>query len=84
MVVHHFPFIDHHSPSPAHLAPFRVKELAHCETDRHKIAHLKSMLSDLGMTGRMSIEQAKAIREKRELRQEIGEQFLRKTRGNHS
>lgn len=29
------------------------------------------MLSELGMTGRMSMEQAKAIREKRELAQEL-------------
>jgi hypothetical protein len=52
-----------------------VKELAHCETDSRKIEHLKSMLSDLGMTGRMTMDRAKAIREKRELEQEIGEPF---------
>jgi len=51
----------------------RAKELAHCESDGRKISHLKGILADLGMTGRMSMEQAKTIREKRELQQEIGE-----------
>ncbi|KAF8645056.1 hypothetical protein AX16_008114 [Volvariella volvacea WC 439] len=36
-----------------------------------QIKKLKEILSELGMTGRMSLEQAKAIREKRELEQEI-------------
>jgi hypothetical protein len=37
-----------------------------------QIKKLKEMLSDLGMKGRHSMEQAKAIREKRELAQELG------------
>ncbi len=37
-----------------------------------QIKKLKEMLSDFGMKGRYSMEQAKAIREKRELAQELG------------
>lgn len=37
-----------------------------------QIKKLKEILSDLGMKGRYSLEQAKAIREKRELAQELG------------
>ncbi|KAF8628702.1 hypothetical protein AX17_005925 [Amanita inopinata Kibby_2008] len=37
-----------------------------------QIRKLKEILSDLGMTGRFSLEQARAIREKRELAQELG------------
>ncbi|KAJ6619549.1 hypothetical protein B0H10DRAFT_2026216 [Mycena sp. CBHHK59/15] len=36
-----------------------------------QIRMLKEILTELGMTGRMSLEQAKAIREKRELAQEL-------------
>ncbi|KAF8892185.1 hypothetical protein BD779DRAFT_1798825 [Infundibulicybe gibba] len=36
-----------------------------------QIRKLKEILTDLGMSGRMSIEQAKAIRERRELAQEM-------------
>lgn len=37
-----------------------------------QIRKLKTILSDLGMTGRLSMEKAKSIREKRELAQELG------------
>ena len=37
-----------------------------------QIGKLKEILSDLGMKGRFSLEQAKSIREKRELAQELG------------
>jgi hypothetical protein len=37
-----------------------------------QIGRLKEILSDLGMTGRFTIQQAKAIKEKRELAQELG------------
>ena len=37
-----------------------------------QIKKLKEILSDLGMKGRYSLEQAKAIKEKRELAQELG------------
>lgn len=47
------------------------KELAHCDTAREKIKHLKSLLSDVGMTGRFSAEKAKQIKEARELADEL-------------
>ena len=37
------------------------------ETPKAKIKHLESMLSDVGMTGRFSLEKASQIKEKREL-----------------
>lgn len=37
-----------------------------------QIKKLKEILSDLGMKGRYSLDQAKAIKEKRELAQELG------------
>ncbi|KIW03114.1 uncharacterized protein PV09_05757 [Verruconis gallopava] len=43
------------------------KELKPFETPKAKIAHLKSMLADAGMTGRYSIEKASRIKEQREL-----------------
>ena len=36
-----------------------------------QIAHLKSLLHSLGMTGRLSAEKAKKIKEQRELRDEL-------------
>jgi hypothetical protein len=39
---------------------------------KKQIARLKEILQDLGMSGRMSMEKAKAIRAKRELAEEIG------------
>jgi outer membrane protein TolC len=41
------------------------------DTPAQRINKLKEMLQDLGMKGRMSMEQAKAIREKREFAQEL-------------
>ncbi|KAF8208756.1 hypothetical protein K438DRAFT_286056 [Mycena galopus ATCC 62051] len=41
------------------------------ESPSEQIRMLKAILSDLGMSGRMSLEQAKAIKEKRELAQEL-------------
>jgi len=40
-------------------------------TSKSKIAHLKSMLTDAGMTGRFSAEKAKSIKEARELEAEL-------------
>jgi hypothetical protein len=40
-------------------------------TSKAKIAHLKSMLTDAGMTGRFSAEKAKSIKESRELEAEL-------------
>jgi hypothetical protein len=40
-------------------------------TPKAKIAHLKSMLTDAGMTGRFSAEKAKSIKEARELEAEL-------------
>jgi hypothetical protein len=37
-----------------------------------QIAHIRKTLNDLGMVGRMSLEQAREIRAKRELAQELG------------
>lgn len=37
-----------------------------------QIAHIRKMLSDLGMTGRLSMEQAREVRAQRELAQELG------------
>ena len=39
---------------------------------RQQIAKLKEVLSDLGMTGRLSLEKAKEIKSKREFQQELG------------
>lgn len=47
------------------------RELAHCGTSKAKITHLKSMLTDAGMTGRFSAEKARAIKEARELEAEL-------------
>jgi len=42
------------------------------DTPQEQIKKLKEILAELGMTGRMSMEQAKAIKERRELAQELG------------
>ncbi|KAI5895545.1 uncharacterized protein SCHCODRAFT_01031472 [Schizophyllum commune H4-8] len=51
-----------------------------------QIRALRKLLADLGMTGRLSLEQAKAIREKRELEQELEDvqQFAAKMTGRAS
>ncbi|KAK5129408.1 hypothetical protein LTR08_003295 [Meristemomyces frigidus] len=46
-------------------------EMKKYETPKAKIKHLKSMLDDVGMTGRYSVEKASQIREARELEVEI-------------
>ena len=47
------------------------KEFKDLVTPSAQILRLKSILTDLGMTGRMSIEQAKAIKAEREFAQEL-------------
>ncbi|ETI25128.1 hypothetical protein G647_04500 [Cladophialophora carrionii CBS 160.54] len=47
------------------------KELKPYETPKAKIKHLKSMLADVGMTGRYSLEKANQIKEARELAADI-------------
>jgi hypothetical protein len=42
------------------------------EKPSQQIRMLKQILEELGMTGRLSLEKAKAIKEKRELAQELG------------
>jgi hypothetical protein len=46
-------------------------ELKPYETSKAKIKHLKNMLSDVGMTGRFSLEKASQIKEARELAADI-------------
>jgi hypothetical protein len=40
-----------------------------------QIAHIRKILSDLGMVGRLSMDQAREIRAQRELAQELGAQL---------
>ncbi|KAI0766157.1 hypothetical protein BD413DRAFT_156501 [Trametes elegans] len=47
------------------------KEFKDLEKPADQIRRLRQMLTDLGMTGRMSLEQAKAIRAKREFDKEL-------------
>ena len=47
------------------------KEFKGLDTPSAQIKRLKSILTELGMAGRMSIEQAKAIKAKREFAQEL-------------
>jgi hypothetical protein len=49
-----------------------AKEFKDLDTPSQQIKRLKEILTELGMTGRLSLEQAKAIKEKRELAQELG------------
>jgi hypothetical protein len=39
--------------------------------EKDQITHLRKILSNLGMTGRLSVEKAKKIKEERELREEL-------------
>lgn len=41
-------------------------------SERDQISRIKQILAQLGMTGRLSLEKAKAIKAKRELAQELG------------
>lgn len=50
---------------------FWANELKPYPTPKAKVAHLKSMLKDIGMTGRFSMEKAKAIKERRELEADV-------------
>ncbi|CAA7265163.1 unnamed protein product [Cyclocybe aegerita] len=56
------------------------------DTPQQQIKKLKEMLSELGMTGRMTMEQAKAIKEKREFEQELQDvqQFAEAVAGRSS
>jgi hypothetical protein len=47
------------------------KELTPTMSSSEQISHLKKLLSSLGMTGRLSVEKAKKIKEERELREEL-------------
>lgn len=60
-----------------------AKEFKDLERHSDQIKRLKQILADLGMTGRMSLEQAKAIREKRELAQELGMRCPADQSANH-
>lgn len=48
------------------------KEFKDLDKPSDQIRRLRQILADLGMTGRMSMDQAKVIREKREFAQELG------------
>ena len=48
-----------------------------------QIAHIRKILSDLGMVGRLSMEQAREIRAQRELAQELGAWSLPSTPRGH-
>jgi hypothetical protein len=50
-----------------------ARELKDLDTPSRQISHIRGVLSELGMKGRFSMEQAKAIKAKRELAQEMGE-----------
>lgn len=50
----------------------RAKEFEDKPKPSQQISHLKKILADLGMTGRLSLEKAKEIKEKREFAAEIG------------
>jgi hypothetical protein len=47
------------------------RELAPYETHQEKVAHLKQMLNDVGMSGRYSVEKARQIKERRELEADL-------------
>jgi hypothetical protein len=49
------------------------KEFKDMDTANQQIAHLRRILTDLGMSSRPSLEQARAIKVRRELAQEMGE-----------
>ncbi|KIK56429.1 hypothetical protein GYMLUDRAFT_47191 [Collybiopsis luxurians FD-317 M1] len=46
------------------------------DSPSQQIALLRKTLAELGMTGRLSMEQARAIKEKRELESELGERII--------
>lgn len=49
----------------------RSKEFTSSMSSSEQVAHLKIILHSLGMTGRLSAEKAKKIKEERELRDEL-------------
>lgn len=50
---------------------FRAKELADCENAAAEVRKLKSMLEELGVRGRPTIEKCEAIKKERELKAEL-------------
>jgi hypothetical protein len=48
------------------------KEFQGLDSSSQQIRRLKEILADLGMTGRLSLDRAKAIKEQRELAKELG------------
>lgn len=48
-----------------------AREFKGMDKPSQQIAHLRKMLAELGMTGRLSLDKAKSIRAQRELQQEI-------------
>ncbi len=48
------------------------REFKDLDNPSDQIRRLRQILADLGMSGRMSLEQAKAIKAKREFAQELG------------
>lgn len=61
------------------------KEFKGLDSPSAQIKRLKSILTELGMSGRMSLEQAKAIKMKREFAQELEDiqDFEKKVVGRH-
>jgi hypothetical protein len=55
----------------------RQKEFSSEMTTSQQIAHVKGILRSLGMTGRLSVEKAKQIKEARELKTEL--EFIQET-----
>ena len=55
------------------------KELDGLSSVAQQARKLKEILADMGMTGRLSLEKAKAIKEKREMAQELGLAVLART-----
>lgn len=56
----------------ARLTHCRAKEFEGLSSSSQQISKLKKILAELGMTGRLSMEKAKEIRERREFAQEMG------------
>jgi Mg-chelatase subunit ChlI len=50
---------------------FRAKELADCENAAAEVRKLKSMLEELGVRGRPTLEKCEAIKKERELKAEL-------------
>lgn len=59
------------------------KKLKDIEPISKQITHVRGILSDLGMKGRLSLEQARTIKERREFQQELGIVFLYLTRHDY-